>query len=350
MRSTLLLALPLTVGCVSVQIWDGSDITRDTQWGGVVLVESGFDITARLVLEPCTRIELGPNVLINVADGGSIVAIGEEDCPIVFTSSQPTPAPGDWQRLDLWASSANDTAFEHVRFEYGGSDRYGAVWMQSGATASYSDVEVVGTTDVGLHFEADARLVDFRGMRFSDIGGHLAQMGMEAAGVADDVTALDNVQSPRLLVVYTNMDEDVTFTPLSVPYELDDQDVSGTWTVEPGTTVQFAPDALIQVQDGGTIVADGTPDAPVVFESAKSSPAAGDWARFNLWASSSNGNAFRHAVVRHGGSNARYGALWVQSGASVELDTVTFESNGVCDVAAEVDSVLSATGTPFAGC
>ena len=88
----------------------------------------------------------------------------------------------------------------------------------------------------------------------------------------------------------------------------------------------------------------------MVFESAKSSPAAGDWARFDLWASSTSANVFRHATVRHGGRAAQYGALWVQGGATVELDTVTFEANGVCDVSAEETAAVIASGTSFTGC
>ena len=349
--SPVLALLPLLVGCAPVVvIWDGGDITQDTTWSGNILVENGFDVNARLVIEPCARIEMGSGVLVHVRDGGSIVAQGTEDCPIVFTSALGAPAAGDWQRFDLWSTSSNDNVFEHVAFEWAGPDLYGAVWVESGATVAFRDVSVIGTTDDGLHFEPDARIEDFTRVDFDEIGGHPVHLGMRAAGAVADVAVTGSVADPRILVVPSTLTQDVTFSALAVPYEVDSQEINAGWTLDPGATVQLAPGALVHVREGGALRAVGTADAPVIIESAKDAPAAGDWARFDLWDSSSNANVLEHAVVRHGGSDPTYGAIWLEGGASVDLTSVVFEENDGCDVYAPQDADVGATDAPFVNC
>ena len=54
-----------------------------------------------------------PNNLVGVLN-----AVGTAAEPIVFTSGETTPAPGDW--VGIWLNTANGSRLDHVRIEYAG--------------------------------------------------------------------------------------------------------------------------------------------------------------------------------------------------------------------------------------
>lgn len=53
--------------------------------------------------------------------------------------------------------------------------------------------------------------------------------------------------------------------------------VSGTLTIAAGTVILVNPTFLFTIQSGGTLITQGTSTDPVVFTSANTAPAAGDW-------------------------------------------------------------------------
>jgi hypothetical protein len=78
-----------------------------------------------LTLDPGVRILAHGAAPITIGDGqsrGDLVAVGTEAQPIVFTSDQETPAPGDWNSVEFNPGSYDTdiTRIEYVRFEYGG--------------------------------------------------------------------------------------------------------------------------------------------------------------------------------------------------------------------------------------
>lgn len=48
------------------------------------------------------------------------MAIGRSDAPILFTSNQATPAPGDWPGLSFCDSTMLGTHLSYCTIEYGG--------------------------------------------------------------------------------------------------------------------------------------------------------------------------------------------------------------------------------------
>lgn len=53
---------------------------------------------------------------------GAIRALGTADKPIVFTSAEANPHPGDWRGLWFGGNAMPTNALDHVRIEYAGSD------------------------------------------------------------------------------------------------------------------------------------------------------------------------------------------------------------------------------------
>lgn len=90
-------------------------------------VEDGAAVT--LTVEPGTTVRFaqgrgaaGVYVGTSSAREGQIVAKGTAALPIRFTSSKPTPAPGDWVGFYFRYYPLSGTAFEHVTIEYAGGE------------------------------------------------------------------------------------------------------------------------------------------------------------------------------------------------------------------------------------
>ncbi|MHC4768316.1 MAG: right-handed parallel beta-helix repeat-containing protein [Planctomycetota bacterium] len=152
-------------GTVRAETPVGGMINADTTWyaasspyvvtvaeGGSIVVGSG----ATLTIEPGVVVRFEPlqSLLVgwSAFGPGTLVARGTEQSPILFTSDQPEPAPGDWMRIDFLLEAA-DAVFdaggvyqsgcilEHAIVEYAGASGYAAVNVeQSAPFLSYCEV------------------------------------------------------------------------------------------------------------------------------------------------------------------------------------------------------------------
>ena len=324
-------------------------VEEDTTLSGTNLIEGDLAIKAQLTVEECSTVEVADDVVIDVEDGGAIVANGTADCPVTFTSSKAGPAAGDWNRFDIWASSSNNNSFEHTIFEYGGGGdtEWGMVWMEQGASASFSNVTFRDSDGRAAHFESGANIDGFSNISFENLGREALIVGPDEVGLLEPVTVSGDV--PPVEVRGGTVSTDQTWKQLGLPYLISgDMAINAALQIEPGTEVQVGPELVIDVEDSGTIQANGTSEAPVLFTSSKASPAAGDWARFDIWATSGNDNAFTYTTIEYGGSDPTYGAMWVEDGATVTLDNVTFSENDGCDV--DDNGTVDTTATDYTAC
>ncbi len=117
-------ALPATA---EVRYTGEQTIWEDTVWEGDVLVDG------ILTVAPEARLEIRPGTVVRFTrmdsnnDGigehelfiqGIFLARGEPDRPVVFTSAEPSPRPGDWGAVNMMASPSVNV-LEHCRVEYG---------------------------------------------------------------------------------------------------------------------------------------------------------------------------------------------------------------------------------------
>ena len=154
-------------------------LTADKDWtlDGLVFVKAG----ATLSIDPCVTIagKVGTSASIVVKPGAKIVAKGEADRPLVFTSGAATKRPGDWGGLIIMGRapvnqaaptiegvpvSAETTfggtiadddsgAVEYARFEYGGvrlganNEINGVTFGGVGSRTSIHHIQVRHTLD-----------------------------------------------------------------------------------------------------------------------------------------------------------------------------------------------------------
>lgn len=360
----LLTPLALGSGCGAADDSDnnGSDvnseiieidesITEDTTWeaGTYRVNEFNFEIEgATLTIEPCTTIQV--DTKIRVETDGNIVAIGEPDCPITFTSAEEAPSAGDWESLNITARADNGNAFEHVIFEYGGHDE-GAVQVNSGA--AFRTVTVRDTAAMGIgHYEGE--LFDFADMTFESIPGYPVRALASEVEIMDGVTTTD-VQNNQILVYGGSITEPSTWAPQTIPYELSGPasklDVNAELTIEAGTQLRIASEGGIRVEDQGSLKVNGVEGNPVVIESVKQPQAAGDWNQLNF-VNDANPSSFAWTTIRHGGGNQETPSgpgILKTDDVAIEFDNVIFEDNQGCDVNA-ADGFVTATDSSYTEC
>jgi RHS repeat-associated protein len=112
-------------------------IDSDTTWtfanspyvvNGSVLVSNGVT----LMIEPCVTIKFDNDKALEV--DGTLIARGTSTCNITFTSSQETPAPGDWGYI-LFSDSSTDATYDVDGNYTGGSIlEYAVVEYAGGAS------------------------------------------------------------------------------------------------------------------------------------------------------------------------------------------------------------------------
>ncbi|MBW2451324.1 MAG: right-handed parallel beta-helix repeat-containing protein [Deltaproteobacteria bacterium] len=102
-------------------------LIQDTVWEGEVIIDGILTVAAGVTLE------IRPGTIVRFTkfdsnhDGvgeheifsqGTILALGTENKPILFTSAEPAPASGDWGAINMMVSEENNR-LEHCIIEFG---------------------------------------------------------------------------------------------------------------------------------------------------------------------------------------------------------------------------------------
>lgn len=109
-----------------------------------------------------------------------------------------------------------------------------------------------------------------------------------------------------------------------------------TLTIEPGAKLSFQPGTSLVIETG-KLVAKGTEDAPIVFTSANSSAAAGDWDGIAFEEKVTAGNVLDHVTVEYAGHEGgwTHGGVTIYGDVSpgrVTITNSTFQNNEHCGI------------------
>lgn len=325
-----------------VPVEHSGEISGDQTWSGTHIMTDNVTVTGAVTVESCTTMRFQSGTTMSIQEGGSIRLEGRSECPVQVTSAKGSPAAGDWERIDIYSSANNNNLIEHAVVEYGGGGSgYGNIWVESGAQVEMRDVTVRHSGSHGVYFEQGASVDAFENVQISEVG-------LEAVRImANDVSVIDSLSSStgaRARVPGGTVDSAQTWKNLEVPYLIDEgMSVQARWEVQPGATIQAGSEVTISVENGGAVRMMGESGNRVTFRSSLSSPEAGDWARFDIYATASGDSLLKYTDINHAGSDPTYGALWVESGQTVTLENVNFSMINACDVSGggTVDAVMT---------
>ncbi len=350
-------------GVEGIQL-DGPTVTHDQTWwahDAPYVVLNSFRVTseagsARLVIDEGVEVKMDPFTAITVAEGGALRMAGTGSSPVFVTSSQDTPASGDWSNIEFQEGSmATDNVLSHVIVEYGGSGLAGVVAVGDGASVAISDSTLRRSSHVGLFAQAGAQLRDFEGNTLSDNAAGAAELGAnEVDQLGDGSYGPNDVEG--VLIRPGTVDHDATWVDLGAPFVVtSDFQIHGgptgsaVLTLSAGVTVHIAQNGGIVVGENGGLTLDGSASSPVGIASSQENPGPGDWQEIELRSDSApGGNVFRHAHISSGGGGP-YGQIWLADGATLALDNVTFSHAGNgCDIYG--NGTLDVTGSSYIPC
>ena len=344
-----------------------------------------------LTLSPGITIKVNPGEQMTIS--GKLVANGTDANHITFTSSQGTPAPGDWRYL-YFSSPDSGSILNYCDISYGGYSSNGIVHLFnagtnvsiSNSTVSYSSVygircynnsspaitntsilncsnhglycdtnsspslancTIQGNTGYGVYCNDSASIAGIAGSAIVDNGNYAVRMyadGIE--GITGTTTITGN--SPNAIVVpggsINGLGDDAATWYDVADYYLFTSTVTvanaKTLTLSPGVTIKFNPSQQMTIS--GALVADGTSTEPITFTSSQGTPAPGDWRRL-YFSSPDSGTSMTYCTVSYGGYSG--GAVYIyNAGTNVSLSNTTVSNNVTTGIYCGTTSIPSITG------
>ncbi len=295
-------------------------------------------------------------------DGGKIVAQGEADDPIVFTSTESSPGPGSWLGLRISPGAESGNVLSHAVIEYGGQEGFGTeacLTVEPGRAGrlSLTDVTFSQCARGGLA-SADAVFTAISGLVFENIDGFGVALGADAVGSVTEAFSYDGVSYNRIST--EPVTKSATWISQGIPYRVATSidvasDLDPVLRLEPGVHLQFGTSQWLRVGangDGGLIAA-GTAARPVILESNSTTDASGAWLGVRFDGAVITGTSLSSVIVRHAGQEG-FGTLGCVSIATSASDRIAitdsrFEQCAGAGVAADAPSFgfTAFTGNTF---
>jgi hypothetical protein len=331
----------------------GGVLSGGATWAaGIHTLESGLIIEdGVLELAPCSTVLVPAGAAITVRANGAIRAVGTPDCPVTIQSAQGAPAAGDWAYIEIFSDAdGGNTVFQHAVVLHAGGAAFGAIWLDAGASAQITDTRVALSGDHGVEAELGAELRDFRNNKLEDNALTGVSVG---ANEADQLLAgtYGPNDAPGITVRSAVVDHDATWLTHDEPWMAEDgfavggTDDDARLSLGAGAILALGDNVELAIRERGAFAMRGTAEAPALLTSTKPEGAPGDWASLSYFAGSIDAdNALVFTTVAYGGG-AGFGAVWVDSGASVAIENSTIRDSADCGVEVETDGALGA----FAG-
>tara|TARA_R110002096_G_scaffold46676_6_gene124805 strand:+ start:19331 stop:21667 length:2337 start_codon:yes stop_codon:yes gene_type:complete len=310
------------------------------------------DVTAALTIEPGVIIQFAENAGLGVFDNGTIRAVGTEDQPIVL---QATSSTRGWWRGVFVGTRSLINVLEHVRIEGAGSNyvyccRDLASLVLEDAQIALSHVQLSNGGALGLLATGNTDFTRYNGIRITSHDGYAASLAWNVMGSLDGMGSDYSGNAQDFVHLSTDrLTIPATLRPLNVPYLLPGEvvDVTAPLTIDAGTELVVMENGGLGVFDNGTLTAEGTAAAPIVWRGATATR--GYWR--GIFTETTNSNRLRHVEIRHAGSDYVYCcddvAALVVRGGRMTLENSTISDSGGCAVYAGPNADFAETGNTF---
>lgn len=319
-----------------------ADINEDQVWENIFddpaiadyKVTRNINVNARLTINPGVRVQVNEGVVLTVeSGGGTLVAEGEEDSPIVFTS-QDEEGEIRWGGI-LINSSSTQNSLDHVELRFGGGEdaliyangwRAAAIGVNENAKVSITNTKISRSGGDGLFVLSTGSLTSFENNTFSannsfPLTVSINQLGMiNSSNVFEDD---DNTQDKENVVrVYdSTLDQDQEWSALSndaIYRFVNKVNIQANLTIREGAILEFEEGVVMEIASGGVLKALGTADEPVVLTSSNIDDGK-KWGGIVVSSTSIN-NELDHVQVLHAGGEDALVYVGGWFGANIAID------------------------------
>jgi hypothetical protein len=339
------------------------------------------------------------------AASGGLQGTGTASSPIVLTSASANPTPGSWGGVYFGPSADSTSTLSYATVQYGGQQfapllntpiDLGSIYVDAGTASPLSNSTSLRIllSNLTVSHNGGSGIVFFGPFAgFAASSGSLTIPDWATGGypIVIDANSADSLPASLstgasghlggvgIIAEDQNMSEgggdelihDETWPSIPIPYIYDsslfnaapvgqcgisiDGTASGTitLTIAAPNTIEFGKPCGIYVStnmEGGRIIANGSGAAPIVFTSAQTTPAPGDWAGITVNADSTAAfgtTSFAYCTFSY--------AVAATYGAPPGSSELYFDGNPACLPAGEGPGtagppVTNCTFTNYSGC
>jgi flagellar hook assembly protein FlgD len=317
----------------------------------VITCSTSVQNTGVLTIDPGVTVKFNTGTRLDIY--GRLTAIGNSGSPIIFTSSAPAPAPGNWQSIYFRSGTMpSSSRISFARIDYAGATDGGAVVI-SGSSPPMDNLTISNSSSAGIKISGSAALPTLSDSNLT--GNATYGINLLSGGINFANTAITNngdyaisagpgtsVQGLTGLTVTGNGGGDKN----CIGYRggavgngetwragldwvvLANTSVNSNFTlnISPGVTVKFANN--VQMDISGKLNATGTLSSPITLTAASASPAPGGWRSLYFWYYPDNltgPSQLAYVSINYGG--AVDGAAIVLTSMSPQLDHVTITNS-----------------------
>ncbi len=345
-------------------------INSNTSWD---LTGSPYVVTNNLTVVEGTTLTIEPGVVIKhdgsdfldiMVVNGTLIAQGTPSQPIIFTDiaddlyggdtndngAATSPHPGDWLGIHIQATSAGTSILEYCHFRYGGRKGLGQAAVRISGAAPTINQCTFYSCEKGLTVSRGGSPI-ISNNTFDNNSSVPISISLTANPSFSNNSYSNNARNGLGIEAFNYNSAGASYTLNktsiagigNIPYIINLNDLmiaeGVTLTIDPGVIIKhdyFDFYDMITVE--GTLIAEGTPDEPIIFTDISddafggdtnnngdaTSPHPGDWIGINFKASSGNSSILRHCTFRFGGDGGLGQAAVRTSGASPTVDQCTF--------------------------
>ncbi len=315
-------------------------IVKDTTFpkGCKLTVENNLELDegATLTIEAGVRLAFKVDRGLNVKNG-KLVVRGTAAEPVVFTSANTTPAPGDWNGIIFDEQHLVGQVLEFTIIEYAGHENY--TGLQGGLIIFAAQGEKrISLTGCTIRQNAKQGIINLQ-----DKG---AFAKIDSTTFEKNAGTSMTLLAARDFIISGKITRSVTFPKLTVPFFVDGNiDIGNdenppTLTLPEGTQLRFKADTgLFVASDGaGALVA-----KKVTFTSNSPTPKSGDWCGVAL-REKTTGTSLEECVIEFAGKDGPLG----KGALFIEGESVVPKNAKVTKLA--LKNVEVAVGGPAAAC
>ncbi len=297
-------------------------------------VDNNINVNAKLTIQPGVVVQLDEKAVISVeADGGSLVAEGEEGNRIVFTSSNEA---GEvlWGGLRI-KSSSSENSINYVDFDlsggepnlvYAGAYRAASIGIDENGRIAINNSSFSRSGGDGIFLLRTGSLSSFENNTFSENKDFPLSLSINQVGNINATNTFNDADNSsgteNLLRIYdSELDEDQEWSELAGDaglYFVGNAAINGNLTINEGVRMVFGEKVVFEVNPEGTLIAKGTEDNKIIMTSAD--VAAGKkWGGLRI-ESTTVQNELDHVSVTHAGGEANLIYFEGYRAANIALD------------------------------
>lgn len=273
------------------------------------LIDSPFDVDHQVTIAPGARLVFKNEGHVNVKSNGSLNAQGTPTEPIVFTAYDKTR--GYWDGLTFDNSNSSNNVLSYATIEYAGGDGsvYAAnviVWGDAKLKVEHTTLQQSAAYGFWFHNNCDITSFESNVVTGNAAGaGNVSVNGVPALSSTSQYTGND---VDIILVRGGGTESDQTWASLGVDYLVESSFTIGHHTtIAPGARLVFKNDVQVKINTAGSLTAQGTPLAPIIFTAYDKT--SGYWDGLDFDNSNSGNNLLSYATIEYaGGDDSIYAA------------------------------------------